>query len=109
MVVIAAAIITRYGKPLVSRSFIEISRARLEGLLASFPKLVESEKQHTFVDTDSIRYVYHPLDSSLYLLVLTNKQSNILEDLETLQLLTRLSMFSFIPYKKKKKKKKKKK
>ncbi|MDP2438293.1 MAG: coatomer subunit delta, partial [archaeon] len=73
-----------------ARSFVEISRVRLEGLLASFPKLVESEKQHTFVETDSVRYVYHPLDSSLYLLVLTNKQSNILEDLETLQLLTKL-------------------
>ena len=35
------------------------------------------------------RYVYHPLDK-LYVVLITNKHSNIMEDLSMLQLLTKL-------------------
>ncbi|KAL6614220.1 hypothetical protein ACP70R_036490 [Stipagrostis hirtigluma subsp. patula] len=66
-----------------------MSRIRIEGLLAAFPKLVGTGKQHTYVETESVRYVYQPIEV-LYLLVITNKQSNILEDLETLRLLSKL-------------------
>jgi len=68
---------------------------RIEGLLAAFPKLMGSGKQgagtvqHTFIETDAVRYVYQPLEG-LYMLLLTNKSSNILEDLETLHLLAKL-------------------
>lgn len=66
-----------------------MSRIRVEGLLAAFPKLVGSGKQHTFVETENVRYVYQPLEG-MYLLLITNKQSNILEDLETLRLLSKV-------------------
>ena len=66
-----------------------MSRIRIEGLLATFPKLVGIGKQHTYVETDNVRYVYQPMES-LYLLLVTNKQSNILEDRDTLQLLSKL-------------------
>ncbi|KAJ7555216.1 hypothetical protein O6H91_05G026900 [Diphasiastrum complanatum] len=66
-----------------------MSRIRIEGLLAAFPKLVGIGKQHTYVETENVRYVYQPMES-LYLLLVTNKQSNILEDLETLRLLSKL-------------------
>lgn len=59
-----------------------MSRIRIEGLLAAFPKLIGSGKQHTYVETENVRYVYQPIEA-LYLLLVTNKQSNILEDLET--------------------------
>ncbi len=36
------------------------------------------------------RYVYLPLDAALYLLLVTNKGSNIVEDLDTLRLLSRV-------------------
>lgn len=88
-VVIAASVCTKSGKPLVSRLFVDMSRVRIEGLLAAFPKLMGSEKQHTFIETDSIRYLYQPIES-LYLLVITNKQSNIVEDLDTLHILAKL-------------------
>jgi hypothetical protein len=74
---------------LVSRQFVDMSRSRVEGLLAAFPKLVGTGKQHTYVETENVRYVYQPIEA-LYLLVITNKQSNILEDLETLRLLSKL-------------------
>jgi len=89
MVVLAASIVSKSGKALVSRQFVDISRSRIEGLLAAFPKLAGTGKQHTYVETENVRYVYQNIEA-LYLLVITNKQSNILEDLETLRLLSKL-------------------
>ncbi|KAK4438368.1 Coatomer subunit delta [Sesamum alatum] len=89
MVVLAASIISKSGKALVSRQFVDMSRIRIEGYLAAFPKLVGIGKQHTYVETENVRYVYQPIES-LYLLLVTNKQSNILDDLDTLRLLSRL-------------------
>jgi hypothetical protein len=47
---------------LVSRQYADMSRIRIEGLLAAFPKLVGAGKQHTYVETDSVRYVYQPME-----------------------------------------------
>ncbi|KAG2615268.1 coatomer subunit delta-1-like [Panicum virgatum] len=89
MVVLAASIVSKSGKALVSRQFVDMPRIRIEGLLAAFPKLVGTGKQHTYVETENVRYVYQPIEG-LYLLLITNKQSNILEDLDTLRLLSKL-------------------
>ncbi|CAO1944528.1 unnamed protein product [Urochloa humidicola] len=89
MVVLAASVVSKSGKALVSRQFVDMSRSRIEGLLAAFPKLVGTGKQHNYVETENVRYVYQPIEA-LFLLVIINKQSNILEDLETLRLLSKL-------------------
>lgn len=89
MVLLAAAVCNRTGKALVSRQFVEMTRSRIEGLLAAFPKLMGSGKQHTFVETESVRYVYQPLEK-LFVLLITTKASNILEDLETLRLFAKV-------------------
>jgi hypothetical protein len=96
MVAISCAVLSRSGRVLVSRQFVSITKSRIDGYLASFPKLIalnqstqNNEIHHTFVETEAIRYVYQPLEGLLVLLI-TNKQSNILEDLDTLRLLAKL-------------------
>lgn len=88
MVVLSAAILSK-SKTLIARQFVEMTRLRIEGLLSAFPKLVDSGKDHTYIETESVRYVYQPMES-LFLVLITNKASNILEDLETLRLLAKV-------------------
>jgi len=96
MVVLAAAVCDENGAVITSRQFVSMTRLRIEGLLSAFPKLLNpggdssgKTKQHTFVETDEVRYVYQPMDS-LFVLLVTNKSSNILKDLSTLRLLAKL-------------------
>ncbi|CUA70760.1 Coatomer subunit delta [Rhizoctonia solani] len=89
MVVLAASICTKGGKPVISRQFREMPRSRIDGLLTSFPKLIPANSQHTSIEAQDVRYVYQPLED-LYILLITNKGSNILQDIDTLHLFARV-------------------
>lgn len=70
----------------MSRSFRDISKDRITALLANFPSLLSnSGSQSTTVEDEAVRYVYLPLEE-LYVVLLTNKHSNILQDIDTLHL-----------------------
>lgn len=70
---------------MVSRQFREMARSRVEALLASFPKLVTAGAQYTIAEQDNVRYVFQPLEE-LYLVLITNRQSNVLQDIDSLHL-----------------------
>lgn len=57
-----SAVSPRPCAALVSRQFVDMSRIRIEGLLAAFPKLVGTGKQHTYVETENVRYLYQPIE-----------------------------------------------
>ncbi|ODV61485.1 coatomer subunit delta ASCRUDRAFT_75490 [Ascoidea rubescens DSM 1968] len=87
MVVLAASICTRGGKAIISRQFKGLSKDRVTALLATFPSLLSESNaaQHTTVENETVRYVYQPLEE-LYIVLITNKHSNILQDIDTLHL-----------------------
>lgn len=89
MTVISAAICSKTGKILLARQFVAINRLKMEEYIANFPKLIEQGKQCTHIETDVIRYVYVPIEK-LFLVLITNKNSNIIEDLEVLRLLNQV-------------------
>ena len=72
-----------------SRQSLGLPRSRLESLLTSFPRLVSPTSEHTVLEASGVRFVYTPLED-LYVLLITNTQSNILLDLSTLSLATRI-------------------
>lgn len=48
---------------LFARQYVDMTRGRVEGLLAAFPKLIGSasaSSQHTYVETDVVRYARAP-------------------------------------------------
>lgn len=68
------------------RQFKDLTKDRITALLANFPSLLSnSGSQNTTVEDDAVRYVYQPLEE-FYVVLLTNKQSNILQDIDTLHL-----------------------
>lgn len=62
----------------LSRQFRPLPKSRIDGLLTSFPKLIPVGSQHTTVETAEVRFVYQPFDE-LYVMLITNKGSNILQ------------------------------
>jgi hypothetical protein len=89
MVVVSAAIVSK-SKTLLARQFVDMPRLKIEALLSAFGKIVDSQRKDcTYVETESVRYVFQPL-GQLYLLLVTTKQSNILEDLDTLRLIVKI-------------------
>ncbi|KAJ2830480.1 coatomer subunit delta [Coemansia furcata] len=64
-------------------------RTRIEGLLASFPKLMIPGQQHTTIETETIRYVYQPIGEEMYAVLITSRQNNIVQDMDTLHLIAR--------------------
>jgi hypothetical protein len=83
--ILSVAITSKSGRALVARQFSYLTRTQIEGHLGAFPKLL-SRTDQSYIDAENIRYVYQDL-GDLYFILITSKDSNILEDLDLLSLL----------------------
>lgn len=86
MVIYSACICTKTGKILLSRQFMPISKIKIEEHISSLPKHLASSHQHTQIDVDNLRYLYIPMQD-LLLVLISNRTSNVIEDMEILKLL----------------------
>ena len=73
MVIISAVICNKAGQIILARQFQNITKLQIEENTNNFVKLIHSGQQHTFVETEALRFMYLPLDE-LYLLVITPRR-----------------------------------
>lgn len=78
---------------LIARQYVSMSKMRIEELICSFTRLVSQDKsiskQHRFFELNDSRYIYHSMET-FYLLLITNLQSNIINDINTLRVIEKL-------------------
>jgi len=86
MGVLSVAICTKKGKLLLCRNEEDISRTLVEDCVKSLSSLIKEDQQHTYVEHNNFRLNYLPMDT-LYILTISTKRSNILEDIEIVRTL----------------------
>lgn len=83
--ILSAAIVDKDGAVYVARQYCEMTRVKVESLYIAFARLITKGKQHTIIDTNDIRYIYQSMND-FYCVLITDKNSNILEDIKTLRI-----------------------
>lgn len=89
MTVLSVAICNKNAKIILARQFVKMSRMELEENIVNFSRNVDICKDTTHFETDKVRYLFVPFEN-LYLLVVTTKESNVVEDIEIIKLIYRL-------------------
>lgn len=89
MVAFSCIICTKTAKIIFARQFIKMTRMELEEHVINFTRNIEACKDNNTFESEKARYIYIPLEQ-LYLILLTNKDSNLIEDLEILKIIYRL-------------------
>lgn len=56
-VCLSVAMLTKQGKILLARQFVEMTRMKVENHLATFPKLIGTERQHNTVETSEVIFL----------------------------------------------------
>lgn len=83
--ILSAAIVDKDGTIFVARQYFEMSKAKVEAYYIAFSRLITKGKQHTIIETNDVRYIYQAIND-FYCVLITDKHSNILEDIKTLRL-----------------------
>ena len=89
MAALSVVICDKSAKIIFARQFFNISRMDLEEYIVQFSRGVDSCKEITHFESDKVRYIFIPIDT-FYLILITTKNSNIIEDTEILKLIYRL-------------------
>jgi len=89
MVAFSCIICNKNAKIIFARQFIKMSRMELEEHVVQFTRNIESCKENNTFEAEKIRYIFIPIEH-LYLILLTDKDSNLIEDLEIIKIIYRL-------------------
>ena len=89
MAALSIVICNKNARIIFARQFFNITRMDLEEYVVQFSRGVDSCKEITHFESDKVRYIFIPIES-LYLILITTKNSNIIEDTEILKLIYRL-------------------
>ena len=89
MAALSVVICNKNSRIIFARQFFNITRMDLEEYIVQFSRGVDSCKEITHFESDKVRYIFIPIES-LYLILITTKNSNIIEDTEILKMVFRL-------------------
>jgi hypothetical protein len=89
MVVISIAICNKNSKIIFARQFEPITKFQLEEYIYHFSRNLDACKDSTHLESDKVRYIFIPIEE-LFLVLITQKNSNLIEDIEILKLIYRL-------------------
>ena len=89
MAALSVVICNKNSRIIFARQFFNISRMDLEEYIVQFSRGVDTCKEITHFESDKVRYIFIPIDT-FYLILITTKNSNIIEDTEILKLIYRL-------------------
>lgn len=84
MVILTVGVCNKNGQLILSRQFEGMTRSTVEDIYLSFPKLIKANQQHTYVQSDKYTFLFIPMES-IYLVTVSSKNSNIIEDQETIR------------------------
>lgn len=103
MVVLSAFVANKSGKSIVARQFRDLDKNRTIELLSQFQtEFTNNKKRGNFIEChdDHVRYLFKPIDD-FYMVLITNLQSNVIQDIKTLNLFSETvnSLLSLLLYK----------
>ncbi len=90
MVALSTVICTKNAKIIFARQFVKMTRMELEEHIIHFSRNIDSCCDTTHLESDKARYLFIPIES-YFLVLITTKSSNIIEDIEILKSLHRLT------------------
>ena len=89
MVAFSCLICTKNAKIIFARQFIKMSRMELEEHAINFTRNIETCKENNAFESEKTRYIFIPIEH-LYFVLLTDKDSNLIEDIEITKIIYRL-------------------
>ena len=88
MVALSVVICSKSAKIIFARQFVKMTRMELEEHIVQFSRNIDSYKEITHFESDKVRFIFIPIDS-YFLILITSRNSNIIEDTEILKLIYR--------------------
>lgn len=89
MVALSTVVCNKNAKIIFARQFTKMTRMELEEHIVHFSRNIDTCKDTTHLESDKARFLFIPVES-LFLVLITSKNSNIIEDTEIIKLIYRL-------------------